>query len=121
MSSEARDTVATDARRAERCAVFLNARCRQSSWVVRQVELANLSTGGCRLMAAADSLELDQDVEIRIGQEVQVSGTVRWLENGDAGIEFDTALDGDQVESLAATYSVQNGNVTDIRRFRRRS
>ena len=113
-------TSPAEARATERQPVFLNARCRQSSWVVRQVELANLSSGGCRLIAAADSLEAGQDVELRIGQEVQVSGVVRWLEQGDAGIEFDAPLEEAQVRDLAATYSAQNGNVTDIRRFRQR-
>ena len=110
--------IGNDDRLAQRLPVFVTARCRESSWVMRQVELADISAGGCRIVRDAGGLAIGQQIELRIASSKGVDGHVRWLRDGDAGVDFAQAADPEARAELAQTYSPAGNNVTDIRRFK---
>ena len=104
-------------RNSERKPVFLNARCRKSSWLVDHVELANLSEGGCCIVGGGEGLQIDQPVTIRFADLKGVPGKVCWIEGKIAGVQFDKPIDADVIAELADTYSFSAPNVINIRSF----
>ena len=54
--------------------------------------LSNLSVSGCRLSGIDQEIEVGTDVQLTLIPGIDVSGTVRWIEGGDVGIEFDDRL-----------------------------
>ncbi len=106
-----------DNRKEDRQTLFLNARCRKSSWVVNDVELANISPSGCCIARGGDGLEVGQEIGIRFADLKAVPGRVCWIEGQVAGVEFDEALDPELVDSLVEDFSFSAPNVTDIRQY----
>jgi len=104
-------------RLAERSPVLLNARCRKSSWLVSQVEVSDISQGGCCLVGSADNLSVGQQVILRFAGKPGFLGTVRWIRGDDAGIEFLVAADDDVIAEIARIYAPDASNVTDIRKY----
>lgn len=106
---------APEGRQNERLGVLLNARCRKTSWMISRVDLADLSEGGCRIVGNAVDVTAGQEVEIRITDVPAIPGTVRWVKDGDAGIEFDSPLDSENLANLTSLYSLRGSNVIPLR------
>ena len=85
--------------------VLLDARCRKTSWVVNQVELVNISPGGCCILGRIDGIGVDDEVTLRIADFAAIQGRVRWIRKREAGLAFNDALDARTVDALAATYT----------------
>ena len=54
--------------------------------------LSNLSVSGCRLSGMEQNIDAGAEVQLTLIPGIDVSGTVRWIEGGDVGIEFDDRL-----------------------------
>ena len=107
----------TEERGSERREVLLSARCRKSSWIVHRVELNDLSEGGCCIIGGADGLELGQSVVIRFADLKGIPGTVRWVADHRAGVEFDSPVEAAVIAELGQVYGQAGGNVTDIKKY----
>lgn len=95
--------------------VLLDARCRKSSWLVNQVELANISEGGCCIIDRSDGLSADQEVRLRFAGLDAIVGTVRWVDEARIGIAFAEPLQSDIVKDLTDTYSIGELKLAAIR------
>jgi hypothetical protein len=85
--------------------ILLDARCRKTSWFVNQVELVNVSEGGCCICGRLDGLAAGDEVTLRLADLGAVPGSVRWVEERRAGIAFASPLAQPVVDELAATYT----------------
>lgn len=64
-------------------------------------EVVNLSETGCKLKAAANFLEVGDNVSIKPDTLEPLTGTVRWKEDGCIGVEFHSPMYGPVVDHLA--------------------
>jgi hypothetical protein len=85
---------------------MLDARCRKTSWHINQVELVNISEGGCCISGRTDGLAVGDEVSLRIVGLRSIPGNVRWVEKRQAGISFAKLLEDDVVGNLVSTYTV---------------
>ena len=113
---EQREAPAFEARASGRTEVFLGARCRESSWIVRRVELQDLSEGGCCIAGGGEGLSEGQEVQIRIASLGSHSGTIRWCDGGKAGVAFNPPLSADTVAQIGQGFAKARPRVLDIRR-----
>lgn len=111
------DAKPEDKRGSKRKNVFLSARCRKTSWLVDHVELADVSEGGCSIVGSGEDLRVGQDVKIRFAEFKGVPGTVRWIRDKIAGIEFDNPLEPELIEHLGKDYTITTSDVIDIRKY----
>ena len=107
------DVKPTRERREERDAVFVKARCRTSRWHVADAALSDISAMGC-CITTRTALQSGQSVEIRNGSSKGVAGTVRWVKELQAGIEFDTPLGEADLVQLVAEHRVTNQRVARL-------
>jgi hypothetical protein len=99
-----------DRRKTDRRRVTLDASCRDSGGgEADEVEVTNLSEGGCRIHTPGARLYPNQVVTVRPDSLESVVGVVRWSHNGVAGVEFNGELYPAVVDHLAA----RNPAVTD--------
>ena len=89
-------------RQHDRRGIALDASCRDSDGIARDVELTNLSEGGCRMRLREGRVRPDQVVVVRPSSLETVAGVVRWSQDGVAGVEFTSALYPAVVDHLAA-------------------
>lgn len=80
-------------RRSERQHISLPADCRTPWGKIERIGLANISADGCRVIAVNPMLVLGDHVLIRTASLLGAAGTVRWVEEADAGIEFTIPLE----------------------------
>ena len=90
----------------KRVSVLLQARCRKSSWKVFDVELENISAGGCCIVGGAPGFEPMQPVSLRFAGFRNIDATVRWIAREKVGLEFVTPLRRHAVEALARTFRI---------------
>ncbi|HUQ13349.1 MAG TPA: PilZ domain-containing protein [Novosphingobium sp.] len=88
-------------RQHDRRGIALDASCRDSDGVAREVELTNLSEGGCQIRLRDGRMWPNQVVAVRPHSLEAVSGVVRWSEDGIAGVEFARSLYPAVVDHLA--------------------
>lgn len=93
-------------RLARRREVLLNARCRKSAWKVFDVELGDLSAGGCCIVGSPEVLCPGDEVSLRFAHLKPVSATVRWVRAERAGVEFRAALGNRVIDELAQVYGI---------------
>jgi len=97
--------------------MLLNVHCRIASGLSPEVWLTNLSTTGCQLILRAGILHLSQRIVITPQEATKqparrsgdappppqhLPGTVRWVFEDRAGIQFDEPLDDETVKRLLA-------------------
>jgi hypothetical protein len=64
---------------------MLDARCSKTSWLINQVELVNISEGGCCISGRTDGLSVGDEGALRIVGLRSIRGNVRWVEKRQAG------------------------------------
>ncbi len=94
-----------EARRSQRLALVLPARCRTLNGFVDDVVIRDISPEGCRIMSFALSARLGAQVVLRPRGMESLCGTVRWVSGHDAGIAFDRPLYAPVVEHLHRSYA----------------
>jgi hypothetical protein len=92
--------------------LLLDARCRKTSWLVNQVDLVDISEGGCCITGRMDGLAVGDEIALSIADLGGISGTVRWLEDKRAGIAFVEQLEADVVAFLVASYSDEDAGAS---------
>lgn len=98
--------------------VLLDARCRKSSWIVNQVELVNISEGGCCISGRIEGLVPGDDVTLRIADLGPLKGNVRWSDKRQAGIAFAKPITVGLVAELAERYRVGDAGRSGFLRSR---
>lgn len=93
-------------RLAQRHDVLLHARCRQSPWHVFDVELGNISAGGCAIIGSGEHFRIGQILTLRIAKLKPLPCSVIWIEQGAVGVEFKTALSERIIAFLDASYGL---------------
>ena len=74
-------------------------------------ELCDLSELGCRLDNVDIALELGNRILIKPPKSESFLGTVKWVSKGQAGIEFDEALQSASVENFCRMYPDSKSDV----------
>jgi hypothetical protein len=92
-------------RRSNRLPVGMRAECRTQTGLFGRVDIVDLTQEGCRIFAKGLPLRTGQKVRVRPENFQPLPGTVRWVENDFAGIEFDNSLYGPVVEHLQRTFA----------------
>jgi hypothetical protein len=80
------------------------AHCRTATGRDGDVFIVDLTAEGCRIFTKAVPLSEGLRVRIRPGQFETLSGVVRWVRRGFAGIEFDKPLYGPVAEHLQSIW-----------------
>lgn len=94
----------------KRATVLLRGRCRNSGWKVFDVELDNISTGGCCIVDGRMRFEPAQSLSLRFANFRKVDAKVRWIAGQRVGVEFQTPLKRRVIEALARTYGIAIGS-----------
>ena len=97
----------------EREAVFVKARCRTSHWHVADAALSDISAQGCGITTRT-GLQAGQAVELRCGSSKGLAGTVRWVKNIQAGIEFEMPLGEAELKELLREHRVSSTKVVRL-------
>ena len=92
-----------------RLTVLLQARCRETSWKVFDVELDNISAGGCCIIGNPSRFEPMQPLSLRFAQFRNVDAKVRWIAGEKVGVEFQMPIKRGAIEMLAETYGIDTG------------
>ncbi len=85
---EAQDLAAIDRRRSARRSVWAQATIMSSRGLSADAELSDLSTHGLRVASEAAWLRVGQFVSIILEEDQPVQAIVRWMRDGEAGMEF---------------------------------
>lgn len=64
------------------------------------VTLSDISEGGCRFPVGSQKLTIGSPVQIYIAGSGPHRASIRWVENGEAGVTFVEPLDEDMIERL---------------------
>lgn len=89
-----------------RVTVLLQGRCRDSSWSVFDVELGNISAGGCCIIGNPLRFEPMQLLSLRFADFRNIDAKVRWIVGDTVGVEFQTPLKRRAIERLAGVYGI---------------
>lgn len=96
--------------------VLLQGRCRTSSWRVFNVELGDISEGGCCIVGSPRRFKAMEPVSLRFASFRNVDGTVRWIAGGKVGVEFRVPLKRQAMENLRVNYGIVFAGRPDQRR-----
>jgi hypothetical protein len=66
------------------------------------VFVSDISARGCRITHRGSGVAVDDRVVLSIAELKPLAATVKWTNGGAAGLEFDEALDGEVVLTLAS-------------------
>lgn len=72
---------------------------------MRDVVIVNVTPEGCCLTLNGTAMQVGQHVLIRLESDEALNGTVRWLRDGQAGIQFDEYLEKKRLEYLRREHS----------------
>lgn len=86
--------------------VLLQGRCRKSSWEVFDVELDNLSEGGCCIVGSSELFEPRQSLSLRFANTRNIEASVRWVTDDRVGVEFRVPLKRRIIEDLGIAYGI---------------
>lgn len=70
--------------------------------VAHNVAIIDLSESGCRVVESGNGLNEGANVSIRVGRLDPIYATVRWVEKGHLGLEFQRPLYGPVFENIKA-------------------
>ncbi|MBT0669032.1 PilZ domain-containing protein [Novosphingobium profundi] len=87
--------------------VLMHARCRKSPWRIFDVELGNISAGGCSILDSREPFAVGEVLSLRIAHLKPVEGHVSWVGDGAVGVEFRRALPPGVIRVLEAAYSLR--------------
>lgn len=86
--------------------VLLQGRCRKSSWEVFDVELDNLSEGGCCIVGSSELFDPGQALSLRFANTRNIEASVRWVTDERVGVEFRVPLKRRVIEELGIAYGI---------------
>ena len=94
----------SNSRRSERERIYLPATCRTSTGRKGPVMITDLTAQGCRLFLRALPVTVGLRIRVKPDTFEPLSGVVRWVRRGDAGVEFDKPLYGPVAEHIQAQF-----------------
>lgn len=62
----------------------------------------DISSGGCRVRTALDSMRIGTTVVLKFSEAEQVAGQVAWKQRGECGVEFFRPLSDEVIDKIAA-------------------
>lgn len=77
------------------------------------VQLTDLSVGGCRFAIGNQKLSLGSPVQIYVGGAGPYRANIKWVENGEAGVTFASPLSDEEFANF------RNSHVPDLDALRR--
>ncbi len=92
-------------RKSERLRITYFARCKTHAGEDQEVVVVNVTPDGCCMTLNGQVMQIGQHVLIRLESDDTLTGTVRWVRDGQAGVEFDEGLDRQRVEYLRREHS----------------
>ncbi len=92
-------------RRSERLRITYFARCKASAGEDQDVVIVNVTPEGCCMTLNDQAMQIGQHVLIRLESGDALTGTVRWMRDGQAGVQFDESLDRKRVDYLRREHS----------------
>ena len=92
-------------RRTERLRITYFARCKAHAGEDQDVVIINVTPEGCCMALNGQVMQIGQHVLIRLETDDSLSGTVRWVRDGQVGVQFDEALDRKRVDYLRREHS----------------
>ncbi|NOW46784.1 hypothetical protein FHW96_002948 [Novosphingobium sp. SG751A] len=102
-------------RQAIRRPLTMSARCRLMSGLQDNVTVSDLSTHGCRIATRTLSLAVGTRVMLKLDGLEAISCTVRWVESGQCGLQFERPIYEPVVEHLCRLHVQMSGEVQDWR------
>ena len=99
-----------------RTAVSLSGRCRAGDREIQDVLVMDLASLGCRVLGLSFGVTKSDPLELWLGEVGPVAARLKWVKRGSLGIEFDTPLEVEVLERLAAADPTPN--VVPMRRSR---
>lgn len=92
----------TGRREKPRKIISVSGKVRTGRGVPLNVAVIDLSEGGCRVIVSSSWIKEGANVSIRIGKLDPLYATVRWVKDGQLGLEFQTPLYGPVFENIKA-------------------
>ncbi|MEP7223310.1 MAG: PilZ domain-containing protein [Novosphingobium sp.] len=92
-------------RKSERLRVTMFAKCKAPGGEDSEVVIVNFTQEGCCLKLNGAAAQVGQSTLVRLETGDALTGTVRWVKNGQAGLEFDHQMPRDRVEYLRREHS----------------
>ena len=94
----------------------ISGRCRAGDRDIQEVLVMDLASQGCRVLGLSVGVTKSDPLELWLGELGPVAARLKWVKRGSLGVEFDTPLDVDVLEGLAA--ADPKPNVLPMRRSR---
>lgn len=92
-------------RRSERLRITFFARCKASEESESGVVIVNVTPEGCCITLNGAPMQTGQHILLRLASQESLTGTVRWVRDGQAGIMFDEYLEPKRMEYLRREHS----------------
>jgi hypothetical protein len=86
----------------DRTAVSISGRCSAGDRDVQDVLVMDLASHGCRVLGLSVGVTKSDPLELWFGELGPVGARLKWVKRGSLGVEFDSPLDADVLERLAA-------------------
>jgi len=83
--------------------VSLEGRCRVGEGQAEPIAVLDLDAGGCRVKGITAALTKADPLQLWLGDVGPVSGKLRWVKRGSAGIAFTDPLDVHQLAAVKLT------------------
>ncbi|MEO5598083.1 MAG: PilZ domain-containing protein [Novosphingobium sp.] len=92
-------------RKSERLRVTMIAKCKAPDGDDSDVVIVNFTQEGCCIDLNGTAAQVGQPTLVRLESGDALTGTVRWVKNGKAGLEFDHPVSRQRVEYLRREHS----------------
>ena len=92
-------------RRSERLRVTFFARCKTPAEQQCDIVIVNVTPEGCCISLNGAHMSVDQHILIRLETGETLNGMVRWMRDGQAGVQFVEFIDRNRLEYLRREHS----------------
>jgi hypothetical protein len=92
----------------DRTAVSISGRCSAGDRGVQDVLVMDLASHGCRVLGLSVGVTKSDPLELWLGEVGPVAARLKWVKRGSLGVEFDSPLDAEVLERLAAADPTPN-------------
>lgn len=92
-------------RRAERLRISYRARCKTPAEADRDVTIVNITPEGCCIVLNGATMKLGASILLRLESDECLTGSVRWVRDGRAGVLFEEYLEPRRLDYLRREHS----------------
>ena len=93
----------TGPRAGNRDFVSLEGRCCVGEGEIERISILDLDARGCRVKGITAAVTKIDMLQLWLGDLGPLTGRLKWAKRGSAGLAFDAALTGDQLEAVKRT------------------